>query len=71
MTRAQFVFLIWITIAKGWSRKAAEALPLARRAYRDYMAEIDVPFGHYFYAWDEAAARVVAEEYVLRFGEAA
>ncbi|MFK0330876.1 hypothetical protein ACIQUB_07110 [Rhizobium sp. NPDC090275] len=71
MTRAQFVFRIWIAIAKGWNMKAAEALPFARQAYRDYIANIGVPFGHPSYSWDVSAANVVAEEYALRFGEAA
>ena len=71
MTRAQFIFRIWVAIAKGWKLPAAEALPFARLAYRDFMRDVGVPFGHHSYAWDVSAANVVAEEYALRFGEAA
>jgi hypothetical protein len=71
MTRAQFIFRIWIAIAKGWNLPAREALPIARQAYHDFMRDAGVPFGHRDYAWDEAAAQVIAEEYALRFGEAA
>lgn len=71
MTRVQFVFRIWIAIAKGWKISASEALPFARQAYRDFINDIGVPFGHYSYSWDVAAANIVADEYALRFGETA
>jgi hypothetical protein len=72
MTEVQFVTCIWVAIGKGWRISAKEALPIARQAYHEFMMDIGyLPFGHASYAWDESSAQVIAEEYALRFGEAA
>lgn len=72
MSEDQFINCICAAIANGWRISEAEALPHARQAYHDFGMETGfLPFGYPSYAWDEDAARVIADEFCLRFGDVA
>lgn len=63
MTRTQFIVAMARHIAAVGRFGARQALPMAAEAYRAFEADNRIAFGDPGYAWDAAAARVVATEY--------
>lgn len=71
MTEARFITWIAWEIGARWRLNHLAANNMARDAYDEFLRDCRISYGHSAYAWDYDAARTIAEEYVLRFGEVA
>lgn len=65
MTRTQFIVTMAIHIAERGGITAARALPIAARAYHAFADDNRIAFGDPGFAWDRAAASIVATEYEI------
>lgn len=69
MTEARFITWIGWEIGTRWRLTDLKASEMARDAYDNFLRDCRISFGHSAYSWDYDAARTIADEYVLRFGE--
>lgn len=69
LTRAQFIVLMAIRIARAGKLRAKHALPIASAAYREFVTSEGIKFGAAGYAWDEQAAATIADEFEIEHWE--